>query len=420
MKNGYKDLKCGLIGKKLGHSFSPMIHNAMADYPFELYELEPEEIESFIKDGDLDAFCVTIPYKKDVMPFLDEISKEALDIGAVNVVVRKDGKLYGYNTDYFGFDYMVKCSSVEVKGKKAIVFGRGGASATICTLLRDKGVSELITVGIEDNTPENLAKHSDAQIVVNATPVGMYPNNYVSPTSLSYFPACEAVFDLIYNPSKTALMLEAEKLGITAVGGLSMLVAQAARAFEHFTGDEYEEGIIEKVVADITARTANLILIGMPGCGKSSVGKIIAEKLGRELLDSDEGFFKMHGITPADAINTLGEEKFRLLETETLAEISKQSGKVIATGGGVVTKERNYPLLHQNGVIVFLDRELSNLATDGRPLSQKYSLEALYEKRIGFYRTFADLTVKSTEIKELTADAIVSAFKNFIEAKEQI
>lgn len=420
MKYGYKHLKCGLIGKKLGHSFSKPIHNAMADYPFELYELAPEEVGSFVTDGDLDAFCVTIPYKKDVMPFLDEISKEALDIGAVNVVVRRDGKLYGYNTDYFGFDYMVKRSGVEVEGKKAIVFGRGGASATICTLLRDRGIGELVTFGSTDNTPENIAKHSDAQIIVNATPVGMYPNNCASPADLSLFPDCEAVFDLIYNPSRTALMIDAEKRGIVTVGGLSMLVAQAAIAFEHFTGDDYEEGIIEQVVSKITSEAANLILVGMPGCGKSSVGKIIAEKLGREFLDSDEEFLKMHGITPADAINTLGEEKFREMETQTLSEISKQSGKVIATGGGVVTQERNYPLLHQNGVIVFLERELQNLATDGRPLSQRGSLESLYAKRIDLYRAFADITVISTEVKELTADAIVKEFKNFIEAKEQI
>lgn len=420
MKYGYKHLGCGLIGKKLGHSFSRPIHNAMADYPFELYELEEHQLEDFIKSDRYDALCVTIPYKKDVMPFLDEISKEARDIGAVNVIVRRDGRLYGYNTDYFGFDYMVSRSSVDLFGKKAIVFGRGGASATICALLRDKGVREIVTFGSADNTPENIAKHTDAQIIVNATPVGMYPNNCASPTDLSLFPDCEAVFDLIYNPARTALMMDAEKRGIVTVGGLSMLVAQAARAFEHFTGDDYEEGIIEQVVARITAEAANLILVGMPGCGKSSVGKIIADKLGREFLDSDEEFERMHGITPAEAINTLGEEKFREMETETLALISKQSGKVIATGGGVVTQERNYPLLHQNGVIVFLERELQNLATDGRPLSQRGSLESLYAKRAGLYRAFADITVKSTEVKELTADAILSEFRNFIEAKEQI
>ena len=420
MKYGYKHLGCGLIGKKLGHSFSRPIHNAMADYPFELYELEEHQLEDFIKSDRYDALCVTIPYKKDVMPFLDEISKEARAIGAVNVIVRRDGRLYGYNTDYFGFDYMVSRSGVDLFGKKAIVFGRGGASATICALLRDKGVRELVTFGSADNTPENVAKHTDAQIIVNATPVGMYPNNCASPADLSLFPDCEAVFDLIYNPARTALMMDAEKRGIVTVGGLSMLVAQAARAFEHFTGDDYEEGIIEQVVSKITAEAANLILVGMPGCGKSSIGRIIADKLGREFLDSDVEFERMHGITPADAINTLGEEKFREMETETLALISKQSGKVIATGGGVVTKERNYPLLHQNGVIVFLDRELSNLATDGRPLSQRGSLEALYAKRAGLYRAFADITVKSTEVKELTADAIVSEFRNFIEAKEQI
>ena len=419
MKHGYSSIRCGLIGKKLGHSFSRPIHNAMADYPFELYELEEHQLEDFIKSDVYDALCVTIPYKKDVMPFLDEISKEALDIGAVNVIVRREGRLYGYNTDYFGFDYMVSRSGVDLFGKKAIVFGRGGASATVCTLLRDKGVRELVTFGSADNTPENIAKHTDAQIIVNTTPVGMYPNNCAAPTSLSLFPECEAFFDLIYNPARTSMMMEAKKLGITAVGGLSMLVAQAARAFELFTGDEFEEGIIEQIVSDITLTTENLILIGMPGCGKSSVGRIIAELLGRDFLDSDVEFEKMHGLTPADAINTLGEEQFRLMETQTLAEISKLRGKVIATGGGAVTKERNYPLLHQNGVIVFLERELCHLETNGRPLSQKGSIEKLYEERIELYRAFADLTVKSTEIRQITAEAIIKEFKDFIYQKEQ-
>jgi len=411
VKTGYSHLKCGLIGRKLSHSFSKPIHNALADYDFAMCELEPEQVENFVKNGELDAFCITIPYKKDVMPFLDEISPEAKAIGAVNVVVRRNGKRYGYNTDYFGFDYMVRRANIDVKGKKAVVFGAGGASATVCALLRDKGVRELVCLGSADNTPENSMANADAEIIVNATPVGMYPKNNVSPTSLSYFPKCEAVFDLIYNPARTALMIEAEERGIPALNGLSMLVAQAARAFEHFTGDPYEDGIIENIVADLSADTQNLILIGMPGCGKSTVGRLSAEQLGREFLDADVEFTKIHGITPADAIKELGEEKFRLMETETLAELSKLSGKVIATGGGAVTKERNYPLLHQNGVIVFLERELDKLATEGRPISQSTNVKELYAKRISAYERFADIKVRSTEIPSKTAELICTEFK---------
>ncbi|MBP3370779.1 MAG: shikimate kinase [Clostridia bacterium] len=414
MKFGYKDLRCGLIGKKLGHSFSPIIHNKLADYPFALRELAPNELEDFANGNEFDAYCVTIPYKKDIMPFLDVIAPEALAIGAVNVVVRKDdGKLYGYNTDYFGFDYMVRRSGIDVSKKKAIVFGRGGASATICTVLKDLGVSDLVTVDVEDNTPENIAKHADAEIVVNTTPVGMFPHTGKAPTSLSYFPECKVVFDVVYNPARTALMIEAEERGITTVGGLSMLVAQAAKAFEHFTGDGYEDGIIESILSDITTDTTNLILVGMPGCGKSSVGRIIAAELGREFFDADIEFEKMHGITPAEAIKSLGEEKFRLMETETLCELGRLSGKVIATGGGAVTKERNYAPLHQNGVIVFLERDLDQLPTDNRPLSQGRSLADLYRSRIDNYHRFADVGVHSTGIKEKTAELIIEKFKNY-------
>ena len=411
MKSGYSHLKCGLIGKNLSHSFSAPIHNALADYSFDLYELSEDKLGDFIENTDLDAYCVTIPYKKDVMPYLDVISPEAQSIGAVNVIVRKaDGKLYGYNTDYFGFDYMVKSSGVSLAGKKALVFGRGGAAATICVYLRDMGVRELVSFGSRDNTPENRAAHLDAEIIVNASPVGMYPHNNASPCELSLFSKCEAVFDLIYNPARTALMLEAEKLRIIAVGGISMLVAQAAKAFEHFTGDDYEDGIIESIISDITAKSENLILVGMPGCGKSSVGQIAAELLEREFLDADDEFCKMHGISPAEAIKTLGEERFRLMETEVLDSLGRLSKKVIATGGGAPTKDRNYPLLHQNGVIVFLERELENLATDGRPLSQGRDISKLYAERIDAYTRFADIRVESTEVKEKTAELIVKKF----------
>lgn len=415
MKTGYSSLRCGLIGERLGHSFSPMIHGLLGDHSFVLRELAPCELEGFVKSDELDAYCVTIPYKKAIMPFLDEISPEALAIGAVNVVVKgKDGKRYGYNTDYFGFDYMLSRAGVSVEGKKAVVLGNGGAAATACALLRNKGAKEIAIIDESTNNPQGIAPHKDAQLIINATPVGMYPKNLISPVSLADFPECQAVLDVVYNPARTALMLDAETRGIKAVGGLSMLVAQAAKGFEYFTSDSYEEGAIEKILAQITAESSNIILVGMPGCGKSTVGAIVANTLGREFIDADEEFTKMHSLTPADAIRTLGEEKFREMETETLTLLGKCSGKVIATGGGAVTKERNYPLLHQNGVIVFLERDLSLLPTSNRPLSQSNSIEALYNSRIDSYRRFADITVNSTEIKEKTAQLIISAFLEFV------
>ena len=414
MKTGYKDKKCGLIGEKLGHSFSSIIHNQLADYSFTLREVERDKLKDFVHSEELDAYCVTIPYKKEVMPFLDEISPEAIDIGAVNVVVRgQDKKLRGYNTDYFGFAYMIESAKIDVSGKKAVVFGTGGASATVCTVLRHKGVRELITIGIEDNTPKNLAKHNDANIIVNATPVGMYPNNYASPTNLSLFPECEAVLDIVYNPARTNLMLQAEKRGIIAVGGLSMLVAQAAKGFEYFTGDTYEEGCIERITSLVAKNTGNIVLIGMPGCGKTTVGKIVAKNLGKTFFDADDEFTATYGITPAQAIKTLGEEEFRSMESRVLAELGKKSGAVIATGGGAVTKERNYDPLHQNGVIVLIERDLDKLSTKGRPLSLQCSVQELYAKRADAYLRFADAKVKSAEHPCDTADAVARAVEKY-------
>lgn len=407
MKSGYSDMKCGLLGEKLGHSFSPMIHGELADYSYCLVELAPDEVEAFVKSDKLDAYNVTIPYKKTVMPFLDEISPEAQAIGAVNTVVRKDGRLYGYNTDYFGFCHMLDISNIKIEGKKAMVFGTGGASATVCAVLRDRGVRELAIISIEDNTPEILAKHPDTEIIVNATPVGMYPHNGKSPVDLSLFPKCEGVLDVVYNPSKTRLLLDAEERGIAHVNGLPMLVAQAAKAFEFFTGDAAEDGACERITKSIENQTKNIVLIGMPGCGKSTVGRIIAETLGRPFHDADDVFTKTYEVSPAEVIKSEGEPTFRDMEHRIAFELGKQSGAVIACGGGVVTREENYAALHQNGTIVFLERALKNLATNGRPLSQSNSVETLYNARIDKYRRFADVTVASTEIPQRTAELII-------------
>ena len=299
-----------------------------------------------------------------------------------------------------------------MKGKKAVILGSGGACATVRAVLTDMGASPVVVVGraLEDNYG-NISRHSDARVIVNTTPVGMYPNCEESPIRLSEFPACEAVIDLIYNPAKTALLLEAERLSIPHINGLYMLVAQAVRAYELFTGETAERSVIERVVSEISRDTRNIILVGMPGCGKSVVGREIARIMSRPFFDADGEFSEMHGMTPAEAISSFGEETFRELEHKTLRELCKKSGAVIATGGGAVTREENYGVMRQNGDVVYLRRELSRLATGGRPLSQKMGVESLFESRQALYERFADIWVDSTEDVSCTARLIIEKIK---------
>ena len=281
-------------------------------------------------------------------------------------------------------------------------------------MLTDRGVGEIVVIDKSDNTPEHLALHPDTSLIINASPLGMYPHNGLSTVDLSLFSNCKAVLDIVYNPARTALMLQAEALGITSVGGLSMLVAQAARGFELFTGDKYEDGIIEGIIDRICRDTQNIILVGMPSSGKSTVGKLLSDSLGRPFFDADEEFCKDHGITPANAINTLGEPKFRDMEAATLANLGKNSGSIIATGGGAVTREENYPSLHQNGIIIYVKRDLDKLSTEGRPLSQNGALEALFEKRKDLYERFADITVENNGTPEEASKAILDALDKFV------
>ena len=421
MRTGYTEMRCGLIGEHLGHSFSGPIHALLADYTYELRELRPEEVGEFVRHGGYDAFNVTIPYKKTVMPFLDRISPEAQRIGAVNTVVRRaDGTIDGYNTDYFGFDGMLTASGIDVRDAKVLILGNGGASLTVCTVLQDRGARELLVFDLNGpNTYDTITYHADADVIVNATPVGMYPKNGNALVSLKDFPKCRGVLDVIYNPAKTALLLDAEARGIPHINGLYMLVAQAAKAFEFFTSDTAENGIIERITETIAARTRNIVLVGMPGCGKSTVGKQLATQLGRPFLDADVEFAAMHGMTPARAIEELGEDRFREMEHETLCALGKESGKVIACGGGAVTREKNYNPLHQNGVIVYLKRDLAKLATGGRPLSQRTSPEALYEARRAAYERFADVEIQSTEIVEKTVEQMIAALGYEEQSKEE-
>lgn len=403
-------LRCGLLGRTLGHSYSPQIHRELSSYDYRLYEKEPEELEAFLRSGAFDGLNVTIPYKKAVMPLLDEISPEAAEIGSVNTIVRKDGKLLGFNTDAFGFSWMVQNSGVSVAGKKTLVFGSGGASLTAQHVLKSLGAREILVVSRSGGIRyENLGQHLDASILVNATPLGMYPKNGESPCDLSRFSKLNGVFDVVYNPARTALLLQAEQLNIPHAGGLSMLVAQAKRACELFTGQALSDAEIPRIEKKLTVQMQNIVLIGMPGCGKSTVGRALAKKLSRPFFDADAELEARAGCSIPEIFRTQGEGAFRTLETEVLCELGKKSGAVIATGGGCVTREENYPALHQNSVIVCLSRPLELLPTKGRPLSQANSLEALHAARAPLYARFADFTISNTASPSACAAAIEEA-----------
>lgn len=402
-------MKCGLLGRKLGHSYSPQIHGMLGDYSYTLFEKEPEQLASFLKDGDFAGINVTIPYKKDVIPYLDELSPAARKIGSVNTIVRRaDGTLYGHNSDYFGFVSLVRHSGIVVDEKKVLVLGSGGTSNMVVTALKDLGAIPVVISRSGENNYDNLHLHADASVIVNATPVGMYPNTGVSPIDLNRFPKLEGVLDVIYNPAKTKLLLDAEALGIPHENGLWMLVAQAKEASEYFTEKKLPDSCIGKIHHILSCQMKNIVLIGMPGCGKSTVGSLLAEKLGRSFVDADDEIIQMAGKSIPEIFAQDGEEIFRKWETEVLDNCGKQSGLVIATGGGCVTRMHNYPALHQNGNIVWLKRCLSLLPTEGRPLSQTSCLEEMYTVRKPMYEAFADIRVENTGSPEQTADEILS------------
>lgn len=404
--------KTGLIGEKLGHSFSPQIHSYLADYDYQLYEMEESEVENFVKNSDLNAFNVTIPYKKTVMKYLDYISPEATRIGAVNTVVRKNGKIYGYNTDYFGIMYTVGNSGVEIKGKKVLILGSGGASVTANTAMHDLGASQVVVISRrgEDNY-ENISKHKDADIIINTTPVGMYPNNGVAPLDLSVFTSLTWVFDMIFNPKRTKLLYQAEQLGIPVANGLLMLVAQAKKACEFFLDTKIDDNEIEYIEERIAVNSQNIVLVGMPGCGKTTVGKRVAQILGRDFIDLDEEIEKRAGMTIPEIFEKQGEAGFRVIEQQVVSEIGKKSWLVISTGGGVVTRSENYYPLYQNSQIVFLQRDINQLCCDGRPLSQKGKLEEMYKRRYPLYMSFSSAVAQGTNDVETTAINIIKAAK---------
>ena len=390
-------MQCGLLGWKLGHSYSPQIHSQLGSYDYRLFEKEPEELEDFLKNGDFTGLNVTIPYKKDVIPFLDELSPRAKALGAVNTIVRRNGKLIGHNTDYFGFETMLLSTGVSLQGKKALVCGSGGASSTACAVLKAHGANVVV-----------LSRTGNDALIVNATPVGMYPNVEASPIEdLAAFPMLEGVLDLVYNPARTSILLKAEALGIPCVNGLRMLVAQAKESAEWFTGEPIDDSCIEMIYSRLRRQMENIILIGMPGCGKTTVGASLAKILSRPLKDADAELEQAVGRKITEILPTDGEASFRSLESETLLDLGKRSGLVIATGGGCVTIPNNYEKLHRNGTVVWLKRDLDLLPTDGRPLSQTGHLQEMYQKRAPLYARFADFSVENSGNPQETAEKII-------------
>lgn len=403
-------MQCGLLGRKLGHSYSPQIHAHLADYSYDLFEKEPEELEAFLKSGSFRGLNVTIPYKKDVIPFLDVLSPTAKRLGAVNTIVRReDGTLIGHNTDYFGFCSMVKKSGLEVAGKKVLILGSGGASNTAVAAMQELGAEVIIISRSGENNYGNLNRHEDAAVIVNTTPVGMYPNTGISPIDLSLFPRLEGVLDVVYNPARTQILLDAEARGLKTMNGLWMLVAQAKESAEWFAGSQIPDSAIANIHAMLRAQMENIILIGMPGGGKTVVGKALAAKTGKQFVDADDALEERVGRKITDIIPNDGEPAFRQMETDTLTELGKQSGLIIATGGGCITQERNYPLLHQNGTIYWLTRDLDKLPTEGRPLSQVGKLREMFTVRAPMYRRFADVTVDNDGTLEYTLSQILKS-----------
>ncbi|MBQ9421228.1 MAG: shikimate kinase [Lachnospiraceae bacterium] len=401
-------MKFGLLGEHLRHSYSPAIHKELHGEEYRLYEVSPERVGTFLQETDLDGMNVTIPYKKTVMPYCVSLSEAAQRIGCVNTLVRRADGWHGYNTDYTGFCHMLKAAGIDPAGKKALVLGSGGASLTARTALKDLGAKEVVVISRsgEDNY-DNLDRHRDAGIIVNTTPAGMFPDNGTRLLDLQQFPQCDGVADVVYNPARTALLLQAEDLSIPYAGGLSMLVAQAKRSAEIWLDKDIPDSEVTRIEKLLAVSMQNIVLIGMPGSGKTSVGKALQQLTGRELIDTDEEIVRMSGRTIPDIIGNDGEEAFRALETAAIAEAGKRSGCIISTGGGCVTRERNYPLLHQNAVIVWIRRRLDWLPTDGRPLSRAGKLDKMYEERKDKYAAFADITIENNRAVKKAAEQIL-------------
>lgn len=402
-------MEYGLIGEHLGHSFSKQIHEEIAGYKYEIKEIAKGDLASFMMSKNFKAINVTIPYKEAVIPFLDELSEEAKLVGAVNTIVNNSGHLIGYNTDMKGFMALLKHMNLEVANKNILVTGHGGASKAVIAALKTLKAKNILIASIDKEKDtlsyEDIYDKQEVEIIVNTTPVGMYPNNDASLVELNKFANLEAFVDVIYNPLKSKTVIEALKLGKKAEGGLYMLVAQALYAIEHFLDKKLDESIIDKVYNNILKSKRNIVLIGMPTCGKSTIGKIIAKDLNVPFVDTDEEIIKRIKMPIKDYFALFGEASFRKIETDVIKDLYKQTPTIISTGGGIIKNQINIDLLKQNGIVVFVDRDLSLLkVSDSRPLSSsKNTLEILYKERLPIYKACSDLVITNNGEKFIDA-----------------
>ena len=406
-------MKYGLLGEKLPHSHSPKIHCLLGNPNYGLFEKSKDEVADFLLKREFNAINVTIPYKQTVMPFCDVLDGKAIEIGAVNTIVNCGGKLFGCNTDFDGFIFMCNRAKIDVQGKKVLVLGSGGTSRTATAAVKKLGAASVTVVGrSSDVNYENIYdKASDSEIIINTTPVGMYPNNDEKIVDLEKFHSLSGVVDVVYNPQRTRLICDAERLGVPCIGGLTMLVAQAAFADRYFRGIAHSGAEIADIVNNVKKGLENIVLIGMPGCGKSTAGKFVAKELKREFCDIDNVIVSHEGKTIPQIFEEHGEEYFRRVESEVTKEISKKSGIVIACGGGTVLRDENRIALHQNGKVFYVQRNLSDLARGGRPLSQgENALEKLYAERSPIYEGFADVKVPPCQTVE---ECVAEIIKNF-------
>lgn len=405
-------MRFGLIGRRLSHSYSKLIHEKLGRYRYELIPLEADELKSFVLGGGWTGLNVTIPYKQDVIPLCDELSDRARRIGSVNTLVRRDdGTIFGDNTDYDGFCAMADEIGVDFADKNVLILGSGGTSLTVQAVVADRGGQSVVVSRSGENHYGNLHLHSDADIIVNATPVGMFPDTDARPVDLTDFPACRAVLDVIYNPFYSRLILQARKLGIACNGGLTMLVAQAIRAAELFAGIPVPDGLIRGIREDLMSDLFNIVIIGMPGCGKTTVGKQLAAEMGLDFADTDEAVEQAAGMSVPDIFEYLGEAEFRRMEAEQAQRLGRDHKLVIATGGGIIKDPPNYERLKQNGFIILLKRDLRLLSIKGRPLAKdRKEVMQLYRERMHLYEEFADIRISAN----CPIDEVVAAIRERI------
>ena len=412
-------MEYGLIGEKLGHSFSKDIHNLIGNYDYILKEIPKDELTAFMTKKDFKGINVTIPYKQDVIPFLDYIDPKAEEIGAVNTIVNKNGKLYGYNTDFFGLKNLILANNIELNDKKVLILGTGGTSKTALAVARDLGAKEIYKVSRTKSETtisyeEACEKHYDAEIILNTTPVGMFPKNEASPIDISAFKNLQGTIDAIYNPLRTNFILSAKNKDIKASGGLYMLVIQAVVASEFFFDTKYPESLGNSIFKKILSSKENIVFAGMPGCGKSTIGAEIAKALNREFIDSDAYIWQTTGLKPEQIIREKGVDAFRDIEAECIKEISSKQNCVISTGGGAILREKNVKFLKQNGIIIFIDRKIENIKpTDDRPLSNNQEkLKTLYKERYPIYKVCADFTVENNKDINSVKNEILKIWEN--------